>query len=159
MRDIRRLMSDIAGLNSRILEHVYRKAWDRDLLSRLQAQVEEKQHELDELRTLVAGGESRPVELGANEEAQGTPLNVHDTRIIANALFTQRPLIYESDEWAGYRRVCAALVRLFAFELQAGGEFDPIEFLTHCGLSLKDAEEISRRPGDFVRRSEEFLER
>ncbi len=156
MRDIRRLMSEVSSLNSRILEHVYRKAWDRDVLSDLQTQVEQKQRELDEMRTVYAETERPVPELTANEDARGIPLTVHDTRLIANALYTQRPLIYQSEEWLTYRRVCSALVRLFSFELQAGGEFDSIEFLKHCGLSLKDAEEISRRPGDFIRRSEDL---
>lgn len=156
MRDIRRLMSEIAALNSRILEHVYRKAWDRELLSDLRSQVDRKQRELDELRTVYAGTRYPAPELTANEDARGIPLTVHDTRLIANALYTQRPLIYQSEEWLAFRRVCAALVRLFAFELQAGGEFDSVEFLKHCGLSMKDAEEISRRPGEFIRRSEEL---
>lgn len=156
MRDIRRLMSEISSLNSRILEHVYRKAWDRDVLSDLQTQVEQKQRELDEMRTVYADTERTVSQLTANEDARGIPLTVHDTRLIANALYTQRPLIYQSEEWLTYRRVCTALVRLFAFELQAGGEFDSVEFLKHCGLSLKDAEDISRRPGDYIRRSEEL---
>ena len=158
MREITRLMSDISALNARILRQVYRKAWDREVLADLDAQVERKRRELDRLRTVRYGSDRAPAELMANENARGTPLTAHDTRLIANALFTQRPLIYKSDEWLAYRRVCAALVRLFAFELQAGGEFDPLEFLKHCGLSLKDSEEIAGHPGDFIRRSEELLE-
>lgn len=156
MRDIRRLMSEISALNSRILEHVYRKAWDRDVLSELHTQVEQKQRELDEMRTVYAETRRPVPELTTNEDARGIPLTVHDTRLIANALYTQRPLIYQSEEWLSYRRVCAALVRLFAFELQAGGEFDSVEFLKHCGLSMKDAEDMSRRPGEYIRRSEDL---
>ena len=98
---------------------------------------------------------SRPDEIEDHRERIEDALNVHDTRLVANALFTQRPLIFESDEWPAYRRVCASLVRLFAYELAEGGEFESVEFLRHCGLSLKDAEEIARRPGDFIRRSED----
>ena len=156
MREIRRVMSEISSLNGRILEHVYRKAWDRDLLREMQAELEEKKRELERLRTLTPreGGPAR--RLAAGETAAEETVTVHDTRLIANALYTQRPLIYQSDEWLVYRRVCAALVRLFAHELQ-DESFAPVEFLTHCGLSLKDAEEISRRPGDFIRRSEELF--
>lgn len=85
-------------------------------------------------------------------------MTIHDTRLIANALYTQRPLIFQSDELPAYKRICAALVRLFSWELQEGGDFDPVEFLTHCGLSLSDAEEIAAHPGDFIRRSEELLD-
>ncbi len=158
MREIRRVMSEISSLNSRILTHVYRRAWDRDLLREMQTQLEGKKRELERLRTVAprtqtAGSLSAgPLTADDGEDT----VTVHDTRLIANALFTQRPLIYESDEWLSYRRVCAALVRLFAHEID-DETFDSTEFLRHCGLSLKDAEEISRRPGDYIRRSEELF--
>lgn len=154
MREIRRVMSEISSLNSRILNHVYRKAWDRDLLREMQTQLEGKKRELERLRTVTPRTRTAG-SLPAAGEGKET-VTVHDTRLIANALYTQRPLIYQSDEWLAYRRVCAALVRLFAYEVE-GEAFDSTEFLTHCGLSLKDAEEISRRPGDFIRRSEELF--
>ena len=160
MREIRRVMSEISSLNSRILTHVYRKAWDRDLLHEMQTQLEGKKRELEQLRTVTprtraAASLSAGPPTATEADGEET-VTVHETRLIANALYTQRPLIYESGEWLAYRRVCAALVRLFAHEVD-DGSFDSTEFLTHCGLSFKDAEEISRRPGDFIRRSEELF--
>jgi uncharacterized protein YjiS (DUF1127 family) len=152
-REFRRVMSEIASLNARILDHVYRKAWDRNLLSRLREEVDAKKAELEQLRASLPRRPDRAP--SASHAAGEDALDTHDTRLIANALYTQRPLVYESDEWPAYRRVCASLVRLFAHELHESGDFDSVEFLTHCGLSREDAEEISRRPGDFIRRSEE----
>lgn len=152
-------MSEISHLNSRILEHVYHRAWDRDVLRSLQEQLDAKKRELAAMR---AGGARRRPTMPAitGETLSGDQqLTVHDTRLIANALYTQRPLIYASEEWPAYRRICASLVRLFAHEMQESGDFDQVEFLTHCGLSLTEAEEISRRPGDYIRRSEEPFRR
>ncbi|MFW5686380.1 MAG: hypothetical protein ACOC0O_07000 [Spirochaetota bacterium] len=153
MRDITRLMNEISSLNSRIMEHVYRRAWDRDLLRAMQQELQEKRRQLSEARTLRRS-DRPPGLIGDDRPHQERDLDVHDTRLIANALFTQRPLLYQTDEWPAYRRVCASLVRLFAHEL-ADSDFDSVEFLTHCGIALKDAEQMSRRPGDFIRRSEE----
>lgn len=154
-RQIARLLSEISSLNSRILENVYHRAWDRDLLRGLQGELEEKKARLERIRSNPNVGPPRTPRLTGHVAGEGEPLKVHDTRLVANALYTQRPLIYASDEWQAYRRVCASLVRLFAHELESTGEFDKVEFLTHCGLSLADAEEIARRPGDFIRRTEE----
>ena len=155
MREISKLMSEISSLNSRILEHVYHRAWDRDVLRSMQEQLAAKKQELAAMRAAAARrSSSRPAIAGATLSGD-QELTVHDTRLIANALYTQRPLIYATEEWPAYRRICASLVRLFAHELQEGGEFDEVEFLTHCGLSFTDAEEISRHPGDYIRRSEE----
>ena len=157
MREITRLMNEISRLNAQILEHVYRKAWDRDRLSALHDEVEARKRRLAELRARVAQtAEARPKQISQADDGDDA-LNLQDSRLIANALYTQRPLIYQSDEWPAFRRVCAALVRLFAYELQGQGEFDSIEFLTHCGISLKEAEQIAGSPGDYIRRSEEFL--
>lgn len=155
MTEIKRLMTEISSLNARILRNVYHSAWDPDLLRRLQHDLERKKRELRELRTLRAG-EHRPARrIEDAYEPEEDAVNIDDTRSIANALYTQRPLIYQSDEWLAYRRVCVALGRLFSFELERRGGFDLVEFLRHCGLSLSEAEEIARHPGDFVRRSEE----
>lgn len=148
-------MSEISHLNSRILEHVYHRAWDRDVLRSMQDQLAAKKRELAAMRAAAARRQAERPAIAGTTGSGDQDLTVHDTRLIANALYTQRPLIYASDEWPAYRRVCASLVRLFAHELQDGGDFDEVEFLTHCGLSYSDAQEISRHPGDYIRRSEE----
>lgn len=157
IREITRLMNEISRLNAQILEHVYRKAWDRDRLQALHDEVEERKGRLAGLRARAAESVASRRQQITKPDDGDAALNLKDTRLIANALYTQRPLIYQSEEWPAYRRVCAALVRVFAYELQDRGEFDSIEFLTHCGLSLKEAEAIARSPGDYIRRSEEFL--
>jgi hypothetical protein len=148
-------MSEIASLNSRILRNVYHRAWDRDLLRSMQEELEEKKRQLDAMRRARPSERSETPQITGTVHAGDQRLTVHDTRLIANALYTQRPLIYASEEWSVYRRVCASLVRLFAHELEETGEFDQVEFLTHCGLSHAEAQEMSRRPGDHIRRSEE----
>lgn len=152
-------MSEISHLNSSILEHVYRRAWDRELLRSMQEELERKKRELAAIRAEATRRRSAAPAITGETLSGEQTVNVHDTRLIANALYTQRPLIYASEEWPAYRRICASLVRLFAHELEESGEFDQVEFLTHCGLSLSDAEEISRRPGDYIRRSEEPFRR
>lgn len=159
LREISKLMSEISHLNSRILEHVYHRAWDRDVLRSMRRQLDAKKRELAALRASAARRQSARPAITGDTLPGDEELTVHDTRLIANALYTQRPLIYASEEWPAYRRVCASLVRLFAYELDESGEFDQVEFLTHCGLSYSDAEEISRRPGDYIRRSEEPFRR
>lgn len=157
-------MSEISHLNSSIREHVYRRAWDREVLRSMQEELDRKKRELAAIRAAATRAEAArrraaPPAITGETLSGEQELTVHDTRLIANALYTQRPLIYASEEWPAYRRICASLVRLFAHELQESGEFDQVEFLTHCGLSLNDAEEISRRPGDYIRRSEEPFRR
>jgi hypothetical protein len=85
-------------------------------------------------------------------------VNTDDTRRIANALFTQRPLTSDEAAWNQYRMICASLVRLLANELVRDNEFDAAEFLVHCGFAPDDADEIARRPGAFIRRSEDAVQ-
>ncbi|MFW5775941.1 MAG: hypothetical protein ACOCZB_01500 [Spirochaetota bacterium] len=51
LKEISRLMSEIASLNAQILQHVYHRAWDRDLLRRLHDEVEARKAELEQIST------------------------------------------------------------------------------------------------------------
>ena len=157
MREIRRLTTEISTLNSRIREHVYRRAWDREVLQGLSAQLETKKRRLEELRLLSIRQYPRGSMIGPPNRTDEEPLTFNDTTLIAKALHAQRPHIYEPDGWPAFRRACAALSDHFARELGEGGRFDPLEFLVQCGLPLTDAERIVRQPEDFIRRSEDTL--
>ena len=170
LRQISRLMSEISTTSARIREAVYRKAWNRGEIEALERELVGRRRELDELRAeyarrhheaaaadSAAGGGATD---GTTDGATGGPtVTVQDARLLANALYTQRPLPDQSDEWPVFRRVCASLVRLLAREVAATGgeEFDPLEFLTHCGLEYGEAEQIAARPGEFARPSDESL--
>ena len=51
MKEIRSLQAEIAGLQTRVLNHVYRSAWNREQLQALSDELDAKKARLQELTT------------------------------------------------------------------------------------------------------------
>ena len=142
-RILRRLMNDLQRVDRELRTAVYRRSWDKQRLKKLREEKTRKREEIDRTREdfaaqVMTRAQAMRISGGPAQE----PMTVRDSWMIANALYSSRPAVYERDQWVLYRRVCAALLRVFANELSGGGEeaFDGVEFLTHCGLPLQEAE-------------------
>ena len=149
---------DLSTLNLRVRNSVYHSSWDPEVLRRLRLEVTAKRAELSSLKAQLSeariASEADVPEHTPSEDPK--MMSVDDSRRIANALFTQRPLAEGGSDWDAYVRVCASLVRVLDHELIVDGGFDRREFLLHCGLSPEHATDIARTPGEFIRRSEDL---
>jgi hypothetical protein len=144
-------MKDLSRINRELRTEVYNRAWDRDRLRELRAERERKEEEIEQTRTAMAQALALRSMQGAIAGGPAQePMDVRDTWVIANALHASRPPVYEREQWVLFRRICASLMNLFVRELSGGGEdaFDPLEFLSHCGLPFKEAELLAGTRGD-----------
>lgn len=143
VRHLRRLMKDLSRIDRELRAEVYDRAWDKNRLRELRAERNRKEKEIDDYRSSVAAHlAARAAQAAVTGGAQQEPMNVRDSWIIADALHASRPPVYEREQWVLFRRICATLMNLMIREFRGGGEeaFDPLEFLTHCGVPYQEAE-------------------
>jgi len=146
-KQINRLLDQIGTLQTRIVDGVRRKGKSIEQIKLLERQIATRKARVEVLkREYLAGFLTRSRNEGATAPGEA-PMTVDEAMMVAATLRMQRPMIYNTEEWPAFRRVCAALAELFEARLAGAAKpFAPEQFLLACGLSSDDARRLSSPP-------------
>ena len=142
-----RLLDEIGSLQSRLVAGVRRQGKSLEQVKMLERQINTRKDRVEVLKREYLATLRRKQQIEGAVAPGESPMTIEETRLVAATLKTQRPLIYSTEEWAAFRRICASLAELFAARFAGATDgFDTERFLIDCGLSTEDARRLSPEP-------------
>lgn len=148
-RKITRLLDEIGTLQRKIVDGVRRTGASLGDVKLMERQIATRRTRIEVLKREYLSGLIRRPEIEGSVQPGESPMTVDEAMLIAETLRAQRPMIYRSEEWPAFRRVCASLAEFFSVRLAgAAVPFDAERFLIACGLTSEDSRRLSADRND-----------